>query len=300
MVENASTLPANGTLDRRDWLLIVIALPIITMLALGEHDILDNLGLPYPRWQLPLWVSAIGQASKVGGALLLYRCAEGYFRGRSLVSAVLILGSLLVFLHETFRVILIDLTVTEAWVDGSWISLLAGEIPKILPLAYAILAVPIGRFARGKPARAVLLVCAAGALVAYGVIPGLEAIPPAISSRFSLVEPHEVHKPPYDWFSYRVIYPTFIEATVACFCLAILAWPSLRGTEGKKIAKFTALILLVRGRVAGQLLYTLWIKDQSYPMAQASFGQFFVETVIMASLTGLVWSRIASRKGRER
>jgi hypothetical protein len=297
MVGKASALPASGILGRQDWLLIVIALPIIAVLALGAHDLaISYLGIPYPRWQLPTWINAIGQTSKVGGALLLYRCAGAYFRSRSLLSAIFTLGFLLVFLHEALRVTLIELTITEAWVDGSWVNLLVGEIPRLLPLAYAVLAVPIGRFTSGKPALAVLLVCAAGALVAYAVSPGLEAIPPAISSHFSLVEPHEVHKPPYDWFTYRVIYPTFIEATIACFCLAILVWPALRGSEGTKIVQFTALILLARGRVAGQLLNTLWIQDQSYPMALASFGQFFVETVILAALTGWVWSRVTSLK----
>jgi hypothetical protein len=165
-----------------------------------------------------------------------------------------------------------------------------------LSFIQGVVAVLIARgSSRRRPALTVLLVFLASALASLVVSPGIQSIPPALFSKFHMEQPPELYHMPYGWHIYRVIYPTFIEPTIACFCLAGLVWPGLRGSNTLRVAQFTALILLIRGRVIAMVLGTFWV-HQPYPIALLSEGQFFVETFLMAALTGIVWAFIRHRR----
>ena len=96
---------------------------------------------------------------------------------------------------------------------------------------------------------------------------------------------------PYGIYVYKDIYGMFIEPTISSFILIYLMWPALGGSKPRRIALFVVIMMLMRGRIVATGLFSFWIKD-SWALAFAAEGQFFVETLILATLTGLTWAAI--------
>ena len=70
--------------------------------------------------------------------------------------------------------------------------------------------------------------------------------------------------------------------------------PGLPGGRLTRVALYTLLVLLARGRVFATLVDPFWLK-YPLPVGVAAEGQFFVETLILAALTGLAWEAVARK-----
>jgi hypothetical protein len=143
-----------------------------------------------------------------------------------------------------------------------------------------------------RSVQVLVAVAAASAFGYFALQPLVADVADTVTLALHLGEAPEAHRPPYGFYEYKFIYGMFIEPTIASFALISLLWPALSGSKGRRIALFTVLLLLIRGRVVATFPFSFWIKD-SLPMALAAEGQFRVETALLAVLTELTWATIA-------
>ncbi|UAK25833.1 hypothetical protein [Sphingomonas nostoxanthinifaciens] len=279
-----------------DWLIAGVLACIIAVLALGAHDVaISHLGIIYPDESgVPNWAKYLGQIVRLATMVYVSHLARWRLDQMSPVKAAIALGLLVVFLQETVRIIVVDNIVSDGWIDRRWIYLLMTRLPNaMLSFCSGAAAVTISRTLRHRPIWAVIIVVPIVAAIGlFALLPALKGVAGWIDATLHLAEPPEVYQPPYGFYVYKYIYGTFVEPTIACFVLAYLAWPGLNGTPLRRTAAFVALILLMRGRVVATALFSVWIKAP-LPMAIAAEGQFFVETLVMATLTAAVWAHLS-------
>lgn len=282
-----------------DWIFLGVALLATTFLALGAHDLaIAHLGVPYPHDEaVPGWARYFGQTVRIGSIVLLCHLAAGSLKSRSTAVAALIVGVTIAMLYEAVRVVIITMVVVDGFVGQRWLPVLLDTAPSaIVNFLNGVAALLIARHLidgrdRAKTwavAVAVLVVAAVGLLV---LPPILKDAADGMKASLHLSDPSEVYHMPYNLYVYRFIYGLFVEPALATFILAYLVWPALPRGVGKRLAAFALLLLFVRGRVVGTALFSLWI-PQPAPVAFASEGQFFLETLIMALLTGVAWTII--------
>ena len=290
------TSAAPTRLSTRNWFILTAGVIVTAFLALGSHDLaIAHLGIPYPKDpQTPEWVRYFGQFVRLAAMVYACRLARWKLDKWPLWLASLLFGLLIVCLQETVRAIVVDNVISDGWIDLRWTGLLASRLPNALLAFYSgAIAVVISRKIGPKRYLALLFVVAAASAIGYfGLLPMLKSVAGLVPALLHLAEAPEAHKPPYGFYVYKYIYGMFIEPTIAAFCLIYLVWPALKGSKLRKIALFTALVLVMRGRVVALLLFSFWTEG-GLATAFAAQGQFFVETLVLASLTGLTWAVIA-------
>ena len=282
-------------LTARNLVILAVGLVITAFLALGSHDLaIAHLGIPYPSdGDVPPWARFLGQVVRLGAMVYVCRLARWYLDKRSTVLAATIFGLLIVLLQETLRVIVVDNIVSDGWIDLRWVHLLMNRLPNALLSFYsgAIAVVIARKIGSDRHVRLLIAIAVASAIGYFGLLPALTAVSDLITAALQLTEVPEVHTMPYGIYVYKYIYGMFIEPTISSFALIYLLWPALNGSKPSRIAIFVFLMLLMRGRVIATGLFSFWIKD-SWALAFAAEGQFFIETLILAALTGLTWAAI--------
>lgn len=282
-------------LTARNLVILAVGLVITAFLALGSHDLaIAHLGIPYPSdGDVPPWARFLGQVVRLGAMVYVCRLARWYLDKRSTVLAATIFGLLIVLLQETLRVIVVDNIVSDGWIDLRWVHLLMNRLPNALLSFYsgAIAVVIARKIGSDRHVRLLIAIAVASAIGYFGLLPALTAVSNLITAALQLTEVPEVHTMPYGIYVYKYIYGMFIEPTISSFVLIYLLWPALNGSKPRRIAIFVFLMLLMRGRVIATGVFSFWIKD-SWALAFAAEGQFFIETLILAALTGLTWAAI--------
>jgi len=282
-------------LSVRNVVILAFGLLITAFLGLGSHDLaIAHLGIPYPNdGDVPTWARYVGQVVRL--AAMVYAChlAGWYLDKRNTVLAAAIFGLLIVFLQETVRVIVVDNIVSDGWIDLRWVYLLMTRLPNTLLAFYsgAIAVIIARKIGSHRPVLLLAAVVVGSAIGYFGLLPMLVSIAGLVTSGLQLTEAPEVHTMPYGIYVYKYIYGMFIEPTIASFVLIYLMWPSLDGSKARRIVAFIVIMLLMRGRVVATGLFSFWI-DDTWAMAFAAEGQFFVETFVLAALTGLTWAAI--------
>jgi hypothetical protein len=79
-----------------------------------------------------------------------------------------------------------------------------------------------------------------------------------------------------------------LEPALACLAGAALVWDQLSRSRGLRFAQFTLLILLIKNALITPFVYAVLSKGP-YLSALASDGQFALEAVALALLTGITW-----------
>ena len=142
---------------------------------------------------------------------------------------------------------------------------------------------------------AAVAVVLSGFLIRFGLAPLADHLAALLNTASGVPEPKILHSPPYGAGLLVVIYLTFIEPTLATFCMAKLSWWSLPGGRATKATWFTLLILGCSGRLTLLFLNSFWVQ-QPAALAFASTGQFVAETAVMAALVGWLASRPRSAR----
>ena len=282
-------------LSFRNVIILSLGLVVTAFLALGSHDVaIAHLGIPSPNESaVPAWAKYIGQIVRLASMVYACHLASWYLDRRSTLVAATIFGILIVLFQETFRVIVMDNVVSDGWIDLRWLYLLMIRLPNVLLSFYSgVVAVVVARhLKKSSPARMAIVIAVAAATGLFVIIPVFKAATDTIITSFHLTVAPEIHRMPYGIYVYKYIYGMFIEPTIAAFVLAYLLLPALQGSKFRRIFVFTLVLLLIRGRVIGTGMFSFWI-DGRWPMAVASEGQFFVETLVLAGLTGLIWASV--------
>lgn len=268
----------------------------IAVLSLGAHDLaITHLGIPYPYdADVPAWARYVGYVVRLATMVYMCRLASWRLDRMSTAKAVITFGTLVLLSYETFRNMIVDTVITDGWIDYRWASLLMTRLPNVLSaFSTGAIAVFIAR-RLGKQGMAMnfAVLLLAAAINFYALLPMFKWGADLVQNALNASEIPEIHKPPYGFYIYKYVYSTFIEPTFASFVLAYLLWPRLKGSTLRRTAIFAGLLLLMRGRIVQTGLYSFW-SEEPWLLAIAAAGQFLVETLIMASLTGLVWARLS-------
>jgi hypothetical protein len=270
---------------------LAIGLLVTAFLALGSHDLATaHLGVPYPDESVvPVWIKYVGQVVRVGTMVYICRLASWYLDRRTKIAAAIIFGILVVLLQETLRVIVVDNIISEGWIDRRWIYLLSARIPNALVyFFFGASAVVIARRFEGL-ALTIVATLVTAAIGQFLLLPEMRSAAADVNAAFGLNPPPEVYQMPYSISVYKYIYGMFIEPTISAYVIASLLWPALGGSNAKRILTFVLLLLLMRGRIIATGLFTFWL-PLDWLVAVAAEGQFLIETLILAALTG--WLRI--------
>lgn len=102
-----------------------------------------------------------------------------------------------------------------------------------------------------------------------------------------------IHEP----YGFNVMLPSYLsfyESTLACFILVSLVWNQLSTVPIKRLGQFALLILLLGGTFLAPLIY-IFYTDMPVITAMLSVGQFFLQDLVLALLTGLFWQRWHNR-----
>jgi hypothetical protein len=281
----------------RAWLFLLVSAGLIAPLSLFVHDfMLETLKVPYPTTVgLPMSVRFLDELVRLCALAAICRLARPQLQGLSRTSAALSVGLLLIMLNEAFRVFVI-----ESAIVGNWSYSALDNAPRALSWfigSSAIAWIGLGDHKRRNVALAIILIAA---LVVFAIHPALDALCAALKN--SLSEPRPLYADPYPFKINVLIYATFIEPTIATFVMVSFCWPALGGSPLRRTLAFTALLLLVRGRVIGLFVESFWVK-QPLPTAFLAQSQFFFETLTLGLLVALAWNyawRIQRKVGRGR
>ena len=285
------------TISPAGWLMLAVSAGVTAALSLGVHDVmLTRLDIPFPDvGAVPAWARYVDRSVRIASLVWLCRIAAPTLRRLPATRSAMLVGLLMVMLHETVRGLAVGFYLTRGWLDGRWLFTLTDSLSGALVwFFYGVVAAAIARSQRLNTAKrfpAILIVAAIGVLT---VQPMLQALAVALEQALSLSEPAEFYVLPYPLHVYTVIYSTFLEPTISAFILAALTWPGLKGSLTRRVLMFVGLLLMIRGRVVTELLFSFWL-PLPLGLAFLSEGQFFLETLVLALLTGAVWAAIQQR-----
>jgi len=83
-------------------------------------------------------------------------------------------------------------------------------------------------------------------------------------------------------------YLSYAEPVIAAVILAALVWDRLSASVPLCVLQFTMIVLLVRHVLFAPVIYALYAKVPA-GTALASMGQFTLEGIALAALSGLTW-----------
>jgi hypothetical protein len=297
------SLPYQGrifpALSLRQWLALIIAAIIIALLSLGAHDLaISHLGIPFPdESHVPESAKFAGQFVRIAAMVYFCHLASWYLDRKSALTAALTVGAIVVCLHETFRVLIVDNVLVEGWIGNRWLYMGLQRLPVAsLNFFWGVAALLIARRLAGKRLTVIALAVLAATALGYFVVrPAVAGGGDFIVHALRLSAPPELYEPPYTFYIYQFLYGTFIEPAIAMFVIVWLAWPGMQGSPARRIAILAVVTLLMRGRVIGTFLFSFWI-EQPWGLAIAAEGQFFAETLVLVVLTGLTWRLLTSAR----
>jgi hypothetical protein len=261
--------------------------------ALTVHAfMLQGLNVPFPD------LSAISPAYKFAirviatlALILLWRLSSQNLP-HSLVKQWALLFLVSTMLTENlFRGAFMD-----AYCTNAWVFIFVSHVPKLMTMALAALMIVLA-----APKLPRLWQILAGALLVtaitvFAVGPAIDrAMAPVMVALAGLAPTGEWCTLPYGANVLVPAYITFLEPTLACFAAAALLWNRLSTSRGLRFAQFSLLILAIKNLLVTPVVFAVLAK-QPFMTALVSDGQFFLEGLALALLTGLSWEWSTSQR----
>lgn len=274
-----------GPAGARNWPLLIAALALAGAVSLSIHVVMiEALGVAYPEdGGTPTWAKFANMAGTVIAMLAFYRLARPPLERRGPLARWLIVFAVLAMVKETLRGLVMDGVVT-----GAWAFAVLKEVPStLLMLLIAAAVVAVGsRLSSWVALLSVGVVIAAAAFFAAQPAIGA-AYGPWLQSMASLAH-DDLYQLPYPIQVMVPAYLTFAEPVLGCAVVAALIWPRLSQRPWLRIGQFALLITLIKGVVVRTLVYSAFMKAP-LGAAMLSQGQFGLEFLALALLTGLIW-----------
>jgi len=268
------------------WPKLLFGALLTAILPLSVHVVmLQVLHVPFPagfpHTGIGVWLNS---APAVLGVILLYVYSGDAFKRRSFVSRSLILFMLITMVQEDFfRGPIMDGVVTTAW-TFSFLS----NVPSLLVwLLLALLVVAIAPLLKNIWLQVVGAV-ALYALVFVGCKPLIMSVCMPVVTRLSYLAHDQVYGEPYGMHVLVPAYLSYAEPVIAALIIAALVWDRLSPRVPARVLQFTVIVLLIRHTLAALIIYPFFAKV-SVGAALASMGQFTLETIALAALSGLTW-----------
>jgi len=269
----------------QNWPLLIGALALAGAVSLSIHVVMiEALGVAYPDdTGAPAWAKAANMAGTVIAMLAFYRLARPGLERHGPLARGLIVLVLLAMVKEELRGLVMDGVVTQGWAFAA-----LKEVPSLVVMAFIAAAV----VAVGPRLQGWLSLLAGGAVLGavafFAVQPAIgAAYGPWLQSMAYLAKP-DLYQMPYPIQVMVPAYLTFAEPTAGCAIIAALTWPRLPQQPWLRLAGFAVMIMLIKGVLVRTLVYSFFMKP---PLVSAmlSQGQFGLEFLSLAVLTGLIW-----------
>jgi hypothetical protein len=272
---------------------LCIGILLTTVGALSVHAVmLQVLHVPFPDLSAisPAYKFAIRVMATLG--LIIFWQLSSPNLPRSVVkqSAALFLFSTMItesLLRGPFM---------DAYCTNAWIYIFVANIAKLLTMALAALLI-----VTAAPRLLLLWQKIAGALVitalsVYVVGPLLgKAMAPLMAAIAHLAPTGEWCALPYGANVLIPAYVTFLEPALACLAGAALVWKQLSQSRGLRFVQFTLLILAIKNLLITPFVYAA-VSHDPFLIALTSDGQFALEGLALAILTGITWECSAGRR----
>ena len=268
------------------WMRLALGAVLTAVCALSVHAImLQGLGIPVPDMSLLSTGSRYPiQAVATLGLISLWQVASRRSRG-SRVPGWVVLSVLAGMLTET----LIRKPFMEGYCTTAWIFAFVSNLGPVLAVivsAVLIIAVAPKLTSDLRRVAAAMVISALTMFVASPLIAA--AMSPLLQAMSNLAPQSEWCTLPYGADVLIPAYLTFAEPVVACFATAALVWDGLSGSRGVRLLQFTLIIVAIKKQLLTPILYAL-VAKVGVGSALLSEGQFALEAVALAVLTGLSW-----------
>ena len=281
------------------WTLLCVAPWLIGPAALWVHDfMLVGLKIPHPEPpHLSMGLKYLSLTVKLSALAILCRLAADRLKELSTLGATLTIGLLVLMLTETFRVIVIDSFLSQAgWSKGGFIYITLKAAPAILASLLYASAIVMASRALNETMRLVIATLLIALIGVLFIEPSLHTAFSVVALRYKYLDLPQAYFVPYPLKIYLVIYLTFVEPAIAALAMAALTWLALPGPRWIRVSIFAIVISALRGDLFGLLVDTA---RPRLPLVLAieSEGQFFLESLVLASLSAATWWWISERRG---
>jgi hypothetical protein len=268
------------------WPRLCLGFLVAGILALSVHAVmLQVLNVPFPDMSVVgVPYRYLSRCFMVLG--LIYLCERSANSiGKSPLKRWVLLFLLFQMLsEEIFRAPFMAAYCTTAWIFP-FVSQLPRWLSAALLAALIVLATPWLRLVWQKLLGAVVL----AAVATFALTPLCSAVFAKLLESLSYLAPTgEWCTLPYGWKVLVPAYLTFVEPTIACFIAAALVWRRLSPSSGWRFLQFTVMIVAIKNQLITPFVYALLAKEPGLG-ALASDGQFALEALVLAVMTGVAW-----------
>ena len=281
----------------RVWSILLAGAGSTIVLSHSIHVVMfDVLGIPSaPGYPLVGFLPYLTYVALSFAAIVFWRLARRRVAPLPMPLQGLVLFLILAMLREQ----VLRAPVMDGVVTGAWRYAVLSNLPKLLPfLALGCLVAPTSH----RLTRWWMKAAAAAGFAGVFVFVRAEAL--ALSAplldRFAYLAHDEIYKPPYDFHVDLPSYLAFSEPVAAGFVVAALVWDRLSPNVAMRFFQFAVLLLAMNRTLFGPLVYAAAMPREPWA-AMMEFGQFWLQALAQALLTGGVWMAACreARAGRD-
>ena len=283
------------TFDSIRWPLLCLGIFLTAICALSTHVVmLQVLGTPFP--DLAVLTSPYRFAIRVAqtlGLLVFWQYASRDAHRSFFVQWGLLFLIFTMLPENLFRAPFMAGYCTHAWAFA-FVSNMPRLVGMAIVCALVVAASPYLRRAWQQLVAATIL----AALAMFALSPLINmAFAPLMKAIASLAPQSEWCTLPYGPNVLIPAYLSFAEPTLACAAAALLVWNKLSASLGMRFVAFSVLILAIKNQLLTPFIYAGLAKG-SFLLGLASEGQFALEALTLAVLTGLTveWSIRRSKR----
>jgi hypothetical protein len=273
-------------IDRIDWPRLICGVLVTAVCALSVHVVmLQIMAVPFPDLSAipPAFKFPIRAMATLGLIIFCQLSSQTLQGSLAKQSAALFLFSSM--LTET----LLRGPFMDAYCTTAWTFIFVANGQKVLTMALASLMI-----VSATPKLPLVWQKVAGAIVITGLTSFVvgplidKAMGPVMAAIAHLAPQSEWCALPYGASVLIPAYLTFLEPVLASVAGAALVWDRLSPVRGLRFVQFTVLILAIKNQLVTPFVYAVLSKTP-FLSALMSDGQFALEAVALAVLTGMTW-----------
>jgi hypothetical protein len=270
-----------------------IGILLTAICALSVHAImLQALHVPFPNLSAiaPVYKFVIRVVATLG--LICFWSLSSHNLPRSFVKRWALLFLISTMLTEN----LVRAAFMDAYCTNAWTFIFVTHIPKVMTMALAALMIVLATPRLPRIWQMLIGALLITAITVFAIGPVIDKAMTQVMAAIAGVAPTgEWCTLPYGANVLVPAYITFLEPTLGCFAAAVLVWNRLSATRGLRFVQFALLILAIKNLLITPAVYAVLAK-QPFSVSLISDGQFFIEGLALALLTGLSWERATARR----
>lgn len=273
---------------------LITGFVITAIAALSAHAVFTQLGVPSPDMStVPAPAMLFNRLLTVLALMIFHQLALAPREFSFAKRALLVFLANIMINESLFRE-----SFMEGYCTTAWTFAFVSNGAQILRFAVlSVLIVAVAPWVKGLW-RKVLAAAAITALGKFAIAPVVSVLfAPVMAAVAGLAPQSEWCTLPYGWDVLIPAYATFAEPAIAVLGVAALLWDRLSSTRWIRHVQFVLVIMAIKQQLALPFLYAAFSKDPGFA-AFVIEGQFALEALTLAALTGLTWEWATGRLKR--